>query len=294
VNHDLLVLSADAVHKIPHRGTLVDMSFEDIVRYVSAPLVRERKDSEGGVALGRFRDGVRRLTHFTHTSLIGLDYDDGKLSPEELHAALGDSEHVVYRTFSVHAETGLPKCRVIITLDRPIDLATHRRIMWVVYARARHHGLVLDRACKDATRWWFAPIVHPTRQAAYAVLRSEEGARPWSVDKMLAHADLLDAAEAKRQEEWRREHPPAPPDTRGKASYVAAALVNAENKLSRASTGCRHETLNSEAYSLARLEGCTKADVLAALMPTWRSIAGDEREREGLRTIEDAFKARGR
>ena len=292
-SHDLLVLGADAVHKIPHKGTQVSMSFDELMRYVSAPMVRERKDGDGGVALGRFRDGVRRLTHFEGTSLVGLDYDDGKLTPEQIHDRLGRTEHVVYPTFSQHHVTGLQKCRAILTLDRAVDLATHRRIMWVVYARAHERGFTLDRACKDASRWWFAPVVHPDRRAAYVVYASPEGGAPMSVDRLLGYADVLDAAEARRQEEYRRAHPPPSADVLGRPAYIKAALDKAAAKIARASPGNRHEVLNAEAYSLARLD-LTEGEAAAVLVAAFIAAAGPEREREARRTVADAWKARGK
>jgi hypothetical protein len=294
VTHHLLVLSPDAVNRSPHQGRHVTMTFEEFVRFVDAPLVRERKDQDGGISLGRFREGIRRLTHFEASSLVGLDYDDGRLSPEQFHQMLGGSEHVVYPTFSVHAETGIQKCRAILTLDREVDLETHRRIMWAIYARATDRGFALDRACKDATRWWFTPVVHPDRAANYVVYRTPPGAAPMSVAALLQLADRLDAAEESRRQEWARAHPPAGAHVHKESSYITAALDRAATKVARATPGNRHEALNCEAYSLARLELLSEEDVASVLVPAFVAASGPGREREARRTVADAFKARGR
>ena len=289
--HEVLVLQPEAILSVPHRGTPIRQTFAELVEYIRRPIVREKKDQNGGLSLGRFRDGVRRLSHFEGTSLIGLDYDDGKLTAEQLHHALGTSEHVVYPTFSSTPEK--PKARAILTMDRSVDLATHKRIMWVMYARAGERGFVLDPACKDATRWWFCPIVHTSRQDHYTVHVSERGSAPLRVDALLLFADMLDAAHKKRQEEWAKDHPSAPVEAIGKPAYVRAALGKAADKVRMASEGGRHEVLNAEAYSLARLD-VTEHDIASVLVPAFVSVAGPEREREARRTVTDACKARGK
>lgn len=290
-HHDVLMLRPGAILSVPHRGTPFRQTFAELVEYIRRPIVREKKDQDGGLALGRFREGVRRLSHFEGTSLVGLDYDDGKLTSEQLHAALGGSQHVVYPTFSSTPEK--PKSRAILALDRVVDLATHKRIMWVLYARANERGFVLDAACKDATRWWFCPIVHTDRQEHYQVHVSEEGADPLRVDALLSFADRLDEAHKKRLQEWAREHPPPPVEALGKPSYVNAALTRAANAVATSSEGGRHEALNAEAYSLARLD-LSESQIAAVLVPAFVAAAGPNREAEARRTVRDACKARGK
>ena len=144
------------------------MTRPELVAYVSRPIVSTSKDAHGGIALGRFRDGVRRLTHFEATSMVGLDYDAGAVTAVQLHEAIGPGLHVVYSTFS--STPGHPKSRAILFLDREVGRDEHRRIMRALYARFAAVGIVLDAACKDATRWWFCPVVHPDRVAHFQVL----------------------------------------------------------------------------------------------------------------------------
>jgi hypothetical protein len=72
---------------------------------------------------------------------------------------------------------------------------------------------------------------------------------------------------------------------------VRAALTRAADAVSSAGEGIRHYTLSREAFALARL-GLSDAQIESVLLPAFVAAAGERREREGARTIQDAIKAR--
>jgi hypothetical protein len=289
--HPILVLGPEAIEASPHRGTMVHQTWGELVAYVRRPLWRERKDSEGGVALGSFRDGVRRLSHFEHTTLLGLDLDEGKLSASAFFELIGPWCRLVYPT---HSSTSVhPKNRAILVLDRALDGPEHKRVMRVMYAHLARVGVQLDPAAKDATRWWFCPLVHPDRVAHYAVHATDETAPAIPVDRFLAQADELDADHAAEVEARRRANPPPlPASAERHAVYVRGAIARAVEHIARAPEGERHAALNSEAWSLARL-GLSTAEIGDALIPAFVVAAGQSREAEAVRTVRDACQARG-
>ena len=73
--------------------------------------------------------------------------------------------------------------------------------------------------------------------------------------------------------------------------YRRAALRRAADALSTAGEGSRHETLNREAFALARLD-LSVSEIAAALLPAAIATMGDGRRREAERTIADAVRAR--
>ena len=290
----MLALPPGAEYRSPHQGKQLHQSFAELVTYAERPLVAIDKGAHGGIVLGRFRDGVRRLTHFEGTSMIGLDYDDGKMTALELHNKLGARLHLTYTTFS--STSAKPKSRAIFFLDREIDGPTHKRVMRAVFAKLRVIGIELDAAAKDATRWWFVPMVHPDRTGHHEVHATPYTAAPSSVDTWLRHADELDAAYETELAEKRRQHPRDIPASPERVHALArGALASARERVLGASTGARHDVLNREAHSIARDElGLYEDDVVNVLVPAFVSVAGPEREREAIRTVRDAFSARRR
>jgi len=288
--HPVLVLRPEAIRATPHRGTCIGETFGELAAYVSRPLVSPLKDAHGGISLGRFRDGVRRLTHFEGSTLLGLDMDAGTHDAAALFAALGPWRRFTYSTFSSTATH--PKARGILVLDREVDASTHKRLVRVVYAHAARAGVALDPAAVDATRWWFAPVVHPDRVELFQVHATDDDAPPLPVAQLIRQADELAAHRAAELAEHRRRNPLPAPATSAGTAYLRAAVTKAIARVAGASAGDRHAALNVEAYSLARL-GLSAAAVADALVPAFVAAAGPEREREAVRTVRDACNARG-
>jgi hypothetical protein len=285
---DILHLRPEAVAERPHRGTQVRETFGELVAYIRRPVVSPSKDTHGGIALGRFRDGVRRLTHFEATAAIGVDYNAGAIPARDIFEAIGPLRHLTYPTHSSRED--FYKSRSILFLDREVDLATFKRLARVVHAHFLRAGIELDGSAKDATRWWFAPAVRPEMAERYEVLATAEDAQPFEVGKLLAQADALDALyEAELAEQRRRRPPIELPADRDR--YVRAAVQRAAVNVSIAKPGERHGVLNREAHSLARLD-LDELTIVRALLPVFVSSAGEPRRAEGVRTIADAIRAR--
>ena len=293
-HYPVLVLRPETITKSPQQGTQIYETFEELLAYVSRPVVEDKKDAEGGITLGLFRDGIRRLTHHVSTRAIGIDYDEGVKSMEEIHTFLSSGLHFVYPTHS--STTAKPKSRAILFLDRDVDRATHKRVMIAIYLLCESRGIILDASAKDATRWWYCPMVRPGNVGQYKVLASASTTPPFPVDKWLAYTDKIEAKRKAKQLEAVSLKPAfttASPEQH--ASYVQAALTSARDRVIRASVGARHAELNSQAHSLSRYElGLSHTDIEAALLDAFVAVSGDERRQEGLRTIRDAFQARRR
>jgi hypothetical protein len=286
---DILHVRPEAIATSPHRGTQVRETFGELVAFVRRRVVSPFKDRDGGIALGRFKDGVRRLTHFEATRAIGVDYDQGAIAAGDIFEAIGPRRHLTYPTHG--SVEGFHKSRSILFLDREVDGPTFKRCIRVVHSHFLRAGIELDASAKDATRWWFCPVVRPEMAARFEVHATAEDAPPFDVTQLLAHADRLDSAHEAELAELRRWRPaPELPAERDK--YVRAAVQRAADRVAAATPGERHGILNSEAYSLARLELSEDA-IREALLVPFIAAAGKERRREGERTIHDACKARG-
>jgi hypothetical protein len=276
---DILIIPPNAIYRSPHRGDQRSITFEQFVHFVSKPIISEKKDVHGGMSLGLFRDGIRRLTHFVSTTTIGLDYDDGALTAEQIHQKIGNGRHVVYSTFSSTPQH--PKSRTILFLDRAINDAEHKMMMAVLYKRAADAGITFDPSAKDASRWWYRPVCHPERTANHKVFFNGANSHTYAVDPILAQAP---------KPQPKPQPKPIPHDHAD--AYIRSAINKACDHIFQTPAGNRHFVLVSEAYSLARLH-LTESEIAAALIPAFVSVSGKDREREAIRTVRDACKARG-
>jgi hypothetical protein len=287
----LLVLQPEAILESPHRGTQIRQTFAELVGYFRRPFVSPSKDTHGGIALGQFRNGVRRGSHFENTRALGIDYDAGAIASRDIFEAIGPCRHFTCPTHG--SVRDFHKSRSILFLDRAIDGPAFKRCMRVVQTIFFRAGIALDKSAVDATRWWFCPVVRPEMADAYQVHYTPEDAPLFSVAKLLAHADRLDAEDEAARQEYRRSHP-APELTQDETRdrYVRGAVRRAADRVANASEGERHFALNAEAYSLARL-GLSEGEIMDALLVPFVIAAGEPRKREAERTIRDACRARG-
>ena len=161
----------------------------------------------------------------------------------------------------------------------PVNAAPYEDAHAVVRARLRTEGAIADDGAKDASRLSYCPV---RREGAGYRFRVTSGR-------------LLDGCRVAASLPKR---PPPPPRSAPIPSvgiqadkYKAAALRRAAENLASASPGARHETLNKEAYGLARL-GLSEREIADALMPTAVHVMGDARRWEAARAIRDAVTAR--
>ena len=122
----------------------------------------------GGFVAGTFRDGKRSLDNLETRTMITLDLDNGRYSPDELilhvYNSLGRPAMLGYST---HSHTvSLPRIRVVIPLAKP---ATPRQYEFIASAVVARCGLApftddcstrpaqlfyWPSASKDAAVWW--------------------------------------------------------------------------------------------------------------------------------------------
>jgi len=121
---------------------------------------------ESNYSLSTFRDNHRHLDSFQSASLIGLDIDNGEneeqMSLEEARHIFAPYKHIILTSRS-HGKIKKPgtsseqpaadRFRVILVLSKPItDLHTY----YATWHALKEKFPVIDRACKDPSRMWFA------------------------------------------------------------------------------------------------------------------------------------------
>lgn len=180
------------------KGVRVSMARAELQTLVSQPKITDDKASAGGFSLAHYRDNHRRSANVGAIGAIGLDGDKTGATAASVANRLSAYAGVVYTTHSHTLEA--PRWRAIIYLSRVVTGAEHARIIPIIHAHFADAGLVLDPACKDASRFWYAPAV---RAGAPFEARRCDG-RPLDVDKLLALADEIAAEEKAEAEERRR------------------------------------------------------------------------------------------
>jgi hypothetical protein len=273
------LLPPDALRRKPQRGRVWLASWQWLAHWTNCPAVCDNKADEGGIVLADLDGGVRRATSVRAVTALVLDHDAGTVRPTTAHAELAEYRHVIHTSASHTPEA--PRWRAYIALSRTIAPAEYGPIWRRAADVVTSSGIPVDRSAADPCRLWYSPTIR-TPASPFEHFAGE--GRPLDVDRMLAQA-LADEAEIERS---RKKPPPPQHDDR----YAAGALRRAAAAVTGATTGDRHHTLCQQAYSLARLPQLTDSAIVDALMPAWRSAAGDSRAREGERTIADAISAR--
>lgn len=272
---DVLFVSAERFHCKPQTGVAARLRWVQLVDYLARPTIGDAKDLCGGFAFGSYVDNVRRQSALLSIDALVVDID-GNGDVDRVAGALERYRAIVLETFSSTEEK--PRCRVVFKLATGVDVATYKAAHAVVrtHLRAALDVETDDGAC-DASRLSYAPVRRPGTRYAFAV----------------TYGRALDAASIARLAV-----PPSRPASRPTLEppqhgdrYIRAALHRAADALASARDGTRHETLNREAFTLARL-GLSAMEISAALMPAWIAAAGQARAREGERTIRDAVDAR--
>jgi hypothetical protein len=170
-----------------------------------------------------------------------------------------------------------PRCRVLLKLTEPIDARTYEAVHRAVRAHLGKLGLVLDEHAKDAARISFVPMRRPGASYEFKVTHGA----PLDPHAVLAAQPDVTAP---------RSHATA--SLRANRREKQGALRSAAANIAAAKNGGRHGLLHAEALTLARPRlGLSEAEISAALMPAWISVAGEPRRREGEKTIADAVQA---
>jgi hypothetical protein len=266
---DVLYIAPERFRSTPQRGLACHMTFAELARYLSRPVVAEAKDSHGAWTPALYRDGVRRKLALVHVEALVVDVDEGG-DVSAVAAALARYRAIVHSTFSSTHKA--PRCRIVLALATPVDARTCERAHAIVRAHLAARGFVADEAAKDASRVSFSPCIRP-------------GA---SFDFAEVHGEPIDAAALAAVAASPLPTPPARPvGTHDR--YSKGAIKRAARAVRSAREGSRHATLYREAFSLARLQ-LDETAIAGALLPA-ATRAGLPKT-EAARAICDAVRAR--
>jgi len=187
-----------------------------------------------------FEPVVRAKQNVVGLSALVLDYDGGSRI-EDAAAHWAEWFGVIHTTRKHKPDAH--RFRVILPLTR-IVTAEEYEILWRwAESIAAAAGHTIDPATKDASRFWFMP--GPQRGGTYELHRLHGHA----VDP-----DPIIASHRYAENERQREIEDPTPERRTRG-YGNRALEIACDRIRRAAKGQRNDTLNKEAYSIARLVG---------------------------------------
>jgi hypothetical protein len=120
-------------------------------------------------SLGTFRNDYRNKENFIQTQAIGLDFDDG-MTLTEAEENFKDFIHIIAPTRSHRTEKNgkvADRFRVILLLSEPITDSEIFESTWFSLAEKWPN---LDRACKDASRYFFpSSHVHSIKADGFLV-----------------------------------------------------------------------------------------------------------------------------
>ena len=269
---DALYISPEAFRRSPQVGVPCVMPWSSFALYLSRPTPGEDKGAVGGYAFGRYRENTRRKGNLIAIGAVSLDFDSSGV--ELVAPALARYAAILHETYSSTEEA--PRCRAVVLLADPIDLATYDALHAVMRARLRAGGLPPDEGAKDASRLSYSPVRRPG--ARYAS-RATEG-KPLDALEVLAAQPLTPQRSA-----------PILIAPEHADRYTAGALRRAAEAVLRATPSERHHALCRESWSLARLALSDDAIRDALLGPAVHAM-GEPRRREAERTIADALRAR--
>lgn len=229
----LTIYSHERLAQRPQRGVRVDMTWPELVRWLSMPMTAAVKDEHGGYCIASFAGDERAKANVEKIYALGLDIDDG--TPfARVCELLSRYSFLAHSTFSSSAAT--PKTRAILPYAEPLTAAEHGGAWRTVAAHFAGEGVTIDAATKDASRLWYVPCVPQDGPHAFHV----------------GEGEMFDGRVAS---EWAPPRPaPRVVDTSGISDrYLRGALRRAADAVAGAGVGARNATLNREVHSVLRL-----------------------------------------
>ena len=207
-----------------------------------------------GYSCATFRPCTRKKANVHHVTALVFDVDGGAPSAVEdaQRALMGRSGFIATtKSDTVDARS----FRALLFLSREATPAEFERL-WLLGAKVLgDHGVKVDKACKDPSRFWFMP------STGCRVIDLE--GTPLDVDAACVPAP-----------------PPAVPARRREA-YVTAALQLECRKVREAAEGTRNAVLNTAALKLGHYVGggvLEESDAEAALEAAARAVGLEEEE----------------
>ncbi len=270
---DVLFVSPMQFRCKPQVGTAALLTWTELGELLSRPSIAEAKDSAGGFSPARYRDDIRRKADLVWIGVLVIDVD-GNGDVDRIADAVKAYDAIVLETFSSTNDD--PRSRLLLRLAEPVDAATYEELHAIVRAHLKTIDAVTDDGAKDASRLSYMPVRRPGAGYRFRI----------------NHGRALDAERVIAAQPPKPQPKPATvvaPEHRD--AYVRGALVRASQAVAAASNGARHETLNREAFALARLD-LSEDEIAGALVPAFVAAAGEARRWEARRTIRDAVKAR--
>jgi hypothetical protein len=157
------------------------------------------KDELPLVSFATYRGDKRALANVQSVTAIAFDVDDPMSSCDALSDRLANAIALEWSfCTSFSSVLGALKFRVLAPISRPM-LADEHRIVWPVLADVlARAGVIVDPACKDASRAYFVPAIPPS---GIFEARTLPGERLDVAAWLDAARELAEAAEAERAAE---------------------------------------------------------------------------------------------
>jgi hypothetical protein len=143
-------------------------SWKALVSRLSQPRVVAQKDKAPGFAIATFKNDRRSLVNVEHVFAVGLDLDhlDG-WTWEDVAMKFDGADAFVHTTYSSTPEA--PRVRAFLRLSRGVTADEYRRVYAACVAVVEAHGLVVDRAASDPSRFWYLPSIPPAGRYLFSV-----------------------------------------------------------------------------------------------------------------------------
>lgn len=234
-----------------------------VPKIVDIPTKEARAEQVGGWSAALFENNHRLEKAAEKVTALVLDYDH--LQKYEAIVELYKQYYgFIHSTFQ-HSDTA-PRVRVILPFDRAVTPDEYS-LIWKYFADvASKAGQEVDKACKNASRFWFYPCIAKGREYEYYKLNGGIVEVGEYLEKARNEVDV--------------------------SAYGEKALIDAVAKVVGAGNGTRNQTLNNEGYSIAQLVAGKELDLeqaCGALENAAKTIGLGKQEIE--HTLTNAFRA---
>lgn len=148
------------------KGRRVRSSWPALIARLSAPKIVASKHDAPGISLATYIGDRRALANVERVFAVGLDLDHD-VDWEQLLVLFADTESFLHTTFSSTDED--VRARVFLLLSRPVTGDEYRRVYAACAQLCADHGLAVDRAASDPSRFWFLPSIPPAGRFRFSV-----------------------------------------------------------------------------------------------------------------------------
>lgn len=255
-------------------GVLIETDWGQMKTRFSSPAWSANKAADGGWTAATFTEDHRTDANVDRVTFLVLDHDAGAVSVQDAAEQFEAYQCIVHATHSSRPEE--PRWRAVFALTRSISRAEHAKVWKDVAESMQVHGVELDASTKNASRYWYSPVVHPGIAYECVCL---DGA-PLDVDALLS-----------RPEPVRKPSRYEPGTAKGER-YAHRVLERAARNVAYANEGERNPMLNKEVWSVARFEELSTQTIIDAFTSAARACGLGEHETR--KTIASALKARAR